>query len=496
MNTLITLLIPLLVGLTFALLIAGIFITLSRGASMGQLSEQNARMQFLVTAHQLGERQRHFQRRTGVFVFIISGISTFLLGLFLAIVLPDVARLAGLAWLGASSLVWRALLFRRPLHVFVYDNGLVYAHLPEIEALRWDHIEQFWRDEHPGAAGDYGASYTDDPATYNYTLRCDDGKTYRLTESIADVRVLGELIERQVTSALLPRFIDACTRGETIPFGDLSVTAQMISTQDGKMQLPLMEVEVVVVEQERGSVNFRISRRGEEKPWYRKPVARIPNAVACKGLLDYLLQEQARRELPLVLATYQANQPVIFGRLEISLQGISLDHGQKRLPWKTVSKFEVTEQAIIIRSRDQLLSWKSLARWMVPNAVLLNELLTSILQKQQQDTQGQINNEREEMIANYNAGQSVVFGRLALSQQGVAVDQKLLSWNELSYLNIGLYFGGEQLVIRQRGRRRSWLVMRVSEIPNEALFRELLAYIQPSTREDQRLIAIRARLGR
>jgi len=417
MNTLITLLIPLLAGLVFALLVAGIFITLSRGASMGQFSEQSARIQFLVTTHQLGERQRHFQRRTGVFVFIISGISTFLLGIFLAIYLPDVARLAGLAWLGASSIVWLVLLFRRPLHVFVYDNGLVYAHPPEIEAIRWDHIEQFWRDEHPGSVGDYDASYTDDPATYTYTLRCNDGKTYRLTESIADGRVLGELIERQVTSALLPQLIGACTRGETIPFGDLSATAQMISTQEGKMQLPLMEVEVVVIEQERGS-------------------------------------------------------------------------------WQAMSKFEVTEQAIIIRSRNQILPWKSLARWMVPNAVLLNELLTIILQRQQRDTQEQINNEREEMIANYNAGQSVVFGRLALSQQGVAVDQKLLSWNELSYLNIGLYFGGEQLVIRQRGRRRSWLVMRVSEIPNEALFRELLAYIQPSTREDQRLIAIRARLGR
>jgi len=42
MNTLITLLIPLLAGLVFALLVAGIFITLSRRASMGQFSEQSA----------------------------------------------------------------------------------------------------------------------------------------------------------------------------------------------------------------------------------------------------------------------------------------------------------------------------------------------------------------------------------------------------------------------------------------------------------------------
>jgi hypothetical protein len=57
----------------------------------------------------------------------------------------------------------------------------------------------------------------------------------------------------------------------------------------------------------------------------------------------------------------------------------------------------------------------------------------------------------------------------------------------------------QAIIIRSRNQILPWnepSYLRVSEIPNEARFRELLASIQPSTREDQRFIAIRAGLGR
>ena len=72
-----------------------------------------------------------------------------------------------------------------------------------------------------------------------------------------------------------------------------------------------------------------------------------------------------------------------FGRVTLTLYGIEVDQGKKRLSWNEVSTIEVTDDQVSIRSRrDVLWSWQRLARWMVPNAALLKELVVCLLQRQ------------------------------------------------------------------------------------------------------------------
>jgi hypothetical protein len=107
-----------------------------------------------------------------------------------------------------------------------------------------------------------------------------------------------------------------------------------------------------------------------------------------KGLLDHLLQEHVRSQLPTVIATYHAGTPIVFGRVTLTQQGIEVDQGKKRLSWDQVSTIALTDEQVNIQSRrDTLWNWQRLARWTVPNAALLKELAAHLLQEQRQQVQ-------------------------------------------------------------------------------------------------------------
>ena len=131
-----------------------------------------------------------------------------------------------------------------------------------------------------------------------------------------------------------------------------------------------------------------ILRKGQRSAWHKQRVETVANVAVLEGLLDHLVQEHVRSQLPQVIATYQAGTPIVFGRVMLTQQGIEVDQGKKRLSWDQVSTISLTDEQVNIQSRrDTLWRWQRLARWTVPNAALLKELAAYLLQELRQQVQ-------------------------------------------------------------------------------------------------------------
>jgi hypothetical protein len=151
------------------------------------------------------------------------------------------------------------------------------------------------------------------------------------------------------------------------------------------LALPLVDVELVCLDEEQ----LTILRSGDRRPWYQWRVETIANVAVLKGVLDHLVRQRARSQLSQALATYHAGTPLAFGRVLLTQEGIEVDHGhrhnarnrrRKQLAWHEVATIKVTDDLVTIQSRrDTFGSWQRLARWMVPNAALLQEVAASLL---------------------------------------------------------------------------------------------------------------------
>jgi hypothetical protein len=70
----------------------------------------------------------------------------------------------------------------------------------------------------------------------------------------------------------------------------------------------------------------------------------------------------------------------------------------------------------------------------------------------------------------YNQGQRVIFGPLAVAQQGLYHDSKFLPWNELENIEVS----DSSVSIRKKGQRLHWAILAV---PNTRLLRMLVQHI-------------------
>ena len=345
-------------------------------------------MQQLAALYQLGELQQSFDQQDHRLSF--TAVAFFCIPVGFALILvpwpPDpgflLLRAWGVIWTVACALPAIVTLTRRRLHVGVTTHGLIMLKGEQRVIARWDQIEKFWKIIRYGPEGN--------DTSYAYKIQLTDGTVYRFSDNLApEVRLglptvsqLGRRIEQEVTRVLLPPAIAACDGGAELTWDRLRLSQSQLSVDrdGGQTSLPLDDVEWATLGEER----LTVFRRGHKEAWHKQRVKTIANVAVFKGVLDHLLQQGARRQLPPIIATYHAGTPIVFGRVTITQQGIEVDHGRKRLSWHDVAAMKVTDEQVIIQSRrDILFVWKRLDRWRVPNAALLNELAAYLLQGQQ-----------------------------------------------------------------------------------------------------------------
>jgi hypothetical protein len=93
-------------------------------------------------------------------------------------------------------------------------------------------------------------------------------------------------------------------------------------------------------------------------------------------------------------------------------------------------------------------------------------------------------------LQDYARGHTLTFGSLALNQQGIIQDQKLLPWNQIEAIDAQIDYNKEIVRVKQQGTRRNWADVTTSTIPNLAVFHALVDYALkkpgPSPQRQQR----------
>ena len=74
-----------------------------------------------------------------------------------------------------------------------------------------------------------------------YTLKTNSGQTHQFQETIDSINEIGNFLQEKVCEAQLPEAMTQLDRGESLPFGGLTLSVQGI--QWGKRFLPWTELE-------------------------------------------------------------------------------------------------------------------------------------------------------------------------------------------------------------------------------------------------------------
>ena len=344
------------VSIAIPIVFVGAFVGIGRMRRQGQrTTTQQMQVQQMAALHDLGELQKSFDQQDMRAIFTVIGLICAPVGFFLLLSpwTPDITALLVHAW----GMIWILLcllpaivsLTRRRLHVAVYAAGLIALKGEQSFITRWDQIEKFWKIVSIGYDGDSSDSY-------EYKIQRNDGTLYRFKDNLTPaVSHLGRHIEDEVTRLLPPPAIASCAGGAEMTWDGLQVSSYLLSMDGGHRSLSLDEVELVTLDEE----HLAIFHKGQQRAWHKQRVEAIANVAVFKGLLDHLLQQRVRSQLPQVIATYHAGTPIAFVRVTLTQQGVEVDQGKKRLLWHEVSTIEVTQEQVDIQSRrDRIWSWR------------------------------------------------------------------------------------------------------------------------------------------
>jgi hypothetical protein len=133
------------------------------------------------------------------------------------------------------------------------------------------------------------------------------------------------------------------------------------------------------------------------------------------------------------------------------------------------------EEQLTIFRKGERSPWHKLRVETIANAAVCKGLLDHLVEQR-------AHSQLPQVIATYLAGTPIVFGRIVLTQQGIAVDQgkKQLSWDEVSTIEVK----DEQVNIRsRRDILWSWQHLARWTVPDAALLKELTAYLLQEQRK-------------
>jgi hypothetical protein len=95
------------------------------------------------------------------------------------------------------------------------------------------------------------------------------------------------------------------------------------------------------------------------------------------ALGNTLTQEINHRLLPKAIDTYNAGEPVTFGKLSVSLHGIS--NGEEIILWNQVKNIQVNKGTLAINKDGQWLNWTTIKVSAIPNFPVFMSLVDYIM---------------------------------------------------------------------------------------------------------------------
>ncbi len=273
--------------------------------------------------------------------------------------------LIGTAWIivGCWTIFVPFLLPRST--VYVYPEGLLYV-TRKIEIIPWQAMERIWK---------VNRHVTNKPDQATYVIRRSDEQLFEFGPQFSESKLLGSLLEREITQRLLPRALAVYTRGETVLFEEIALNTEGITLRTGRRKLLWSELERLSVT----AKQLEWYKRDDPQPWAVHPLGMIPNIEVLRGLVSYAQHALLRETSPKIVA-YQAGATVDFGALHVNKQGVSLDGSADFVPWSEIAGIGVSDREIIIGRKDTG-QWYTFPDWMIRDAAILKDLVEYVLQK-------------------------------------------------------------------------------------------------------------------
>ncbi len=174
---------------------------------------------------------------------------------------------------GAYS-VWQSRT-EQNLAICTYRDGITYSYRGKTQTMRWDDIEQVWM----GILNNVRLRTID----YSYRIKNNSGEQINFNyndRAMQNMQQLSDTIQREVTSRLLPKAINAYNAGNNVTFGLLTVSQNGLG--NGKETIPWGEVEEVKLQN--GVVTVR--KKDKWLNWSSVTVGGTPNIYVFLRLVD------------------------------------------------------------------------------------------------------------------------------------------------------------------------------------------------------------------
>ena len=155
---------------------------------------------------------------------------------------------------------------QRGVRVRVYERGFTFTRGGRTQEFPWDEIEVFSESEQV-----YRAAGLESGVSYQYFIRCSDGRTLGMDNEVAGVRALGERLREETRGRLLARAAELVEGGEAANFGPLALTREGVVR--GGRKLPWADVGRVDAAEGKVVVVDRAGRR-----WSEDLYGLVPNA--------------------------------------------------------------------------------------------------------------------------------------------------------------------------------------------------------------------------
>jgi hypothetical protein len=165
---------------------------------------------------------------------------------------------------------WRVLLF---------SNGLVFDRNRKIDVVLWDQIKYVYEkvtviDRKGGVV------------EYHLRLVTLSNKTFLLDIIFRDIAKLARRVQELSWPSLLSRALRQIQQNEAVEFGSLKLSSDGMENKTDRM--PWAEFQGVTIEFEDQIHKFVIRKKGQKKPWAKRPIPHFPNRALFVELVNRL----------------------------------------------------------------------------------------------------------------------------------------------------------------------------------------------------------------
>ena len=149
----------------------------------------------------------------------------------------------------------------------VYEHGLALHDPSGLRQFRWDAV-----DEVRQSVTNYYRNGVHTDTIYVYTVRTNDGQTFKFNNRFAQIEALGDAIQRNVSAALLPRHVQALNSGQRLSFGPLAIDRQGLYAGDTSLSW----AEIAAVKLQNGAIAIK-QVAADSCDWAPLKLAQVPN---------------------------------------------------------------------------------------------------------------------------------------------------------------------------------------------------------------------------